>query len=269
MSIGADLRVRVVSGLVMAAAAILSELAGGWWFALFWTLVFAAVAVEWQRMIGPDPGFRRSAVSALCVFAAGLLFQMGYHAMALAPLVIAAAFAAAVLPGQAVRAVLGLAYAGLPLLSVIWLRSAGFAGMELVFWVFGIVWSADIAAYFTGRAIGGPKLWPRISPKKTWSGFIGGTAGGAIMATLVLVAFSVPVSVMVVILAAILALLSAGGDLFESALKRRFDVKDSSNLIPGHGGLMDRVDGFVAVVLGAALVALLRGGDPGSALLVW
>jgi phosphatidate cytidylyltransferase len=267
--IGPDLRVRLISGVVMALAAILSEIAGGWWFGLFWTLVFVAVAVEWQRIIGPDPWFARSAAGVAGVVFCGFLSMLGHHGFALAPLVVAAAIVAARLPEQGARAALGIAYAGLPLLSVLWLRSALPLGLEVIAWVFGIVWAADIAAYFAGRAIGGPKLWPSISPKKTWSGFAGGTLGGALAASLVLLALAVPLSFGVVLLAGCLAVLSAAGDLFESALKRRFNVKDSGRLIPGHGGVMDRVDGFIAVVTGAGLVALMRGGDPGAALLLW
>jgi phosphatidate cytidylyltransferase len=267
--IGPDLRIRVISGLVMAAAAILSEIAGGWWFALFWIAVFAAVAVEWQRIIGPDAGHWRSIAAGMAAILSGLLFQAGYHLPAYVPLVLAAVFCGWLCAPERSRAVFGLAYAGLPMLAVIWLRSAEPNGLVVIAWLFGIVWSADIAAYFSGRAIGGPKLWPSVSPKKTWSGLIGGTLGGALVATLVLVAFGLTVTIMVVVVALLLALLSAGGDLFESALKRRFGVKDSSNLIPGHGGLMDRVDGFIAVAVGAGLVALIRGGDQGAALISW
>jgi phosphatidate cytidylyltransferase len=267
--IGADLKVRVISGLVMALAAIVSEIAGGWWFALFWIAVFAAVVIEWQKIIAPKSDIRLVAVAALAVIASGLMFQAGFPLIAFAPLGIGAILVGSMAKEQKLHATLGLAYAGLPLLSVIWLRSAEPNGMVVVAWVFGIVWSADVAAYFTGRALGGPKLWPSVSPKKTWSGFIGGTLGGALVASFVLWAFSVPVGWALLLLAGCLAVLSAGGDLYESALKRRFGVKDSSALIPGHGGLMDRVDGFIAVVIGAAVFALLRGGDPGLALLVW
>jgi phosphatidate cytidylyltransferase len=267
--IGADLKVRVISGLVMALAAILSEIAGGWWFALFWIVVFSVVVVEWQKIIAPKAEISLLVLAAFAVGAAGLIFQAGFPLIAFAPLVVGAVIVGWIAKEQNIRAVLGLVYAGLPLLSVIWLRSAEPHGMAVVAWVFGIVWSADVAAYFTGRALGGPKLWPSVSPKKTWSGFIGGTVGGALVASLVLFAFSVPFTWATVILASGLAVLSAGGDLYESALKRRFGVKDSSALIPGHGGLMDRVDGFIAVVIGAACVAVLRGGDPGQALLLW
>jgi phosphatidate cytidylyltransferase len=125
--------------------------------------------------------------------------------------------------------------------------------------MFAVVWTTDIAAYFTGRRLGGPKLWPRVSPKKTWSGFIGGVVVGTLAGLLVTVlgqrfGWTAPGSLILVTLgSAVAAVASQLGDLGESAMKRRFDVKDSSHLIPGHGGVMDRLDGFWAV---AVLVGL-------------
>ena len=123
------------------------------------------------------------------------------------------------------------------------------------------MWATDIAAYFAGRAIGGPKLMPRVSPNKTWSGAIGGTAGGVVGG--VVVAAHVrrrAASPRSRAWRFVLSVVSQAGDLLESAVKRRFDAKDASQLIPGHGGLMDRLDGFVAAAVAAALIGLLRGG---------
>jgi phosphatidate cytidylyltransferase len=133
-----------------------------------------------------------------------------------------------------------------------------------------VVWATDIGGYFAGRAIGGPKLWQRISPKKTWSGAI----GGFVASLLVAIGFSasdVGKALPLMILAAVLSIASQFGDLFESAVKRHFGVKDSSHIIPGHGGLMDRLDGFVAAIALAAIFGVLRGGvdGVGRALMVW
>ncbi len=123
-------------------------------------------------------------------------------------------------------------------------------GFLAIAFVFAIVWASDILGYFVGRAVGGPKLWERVSPKKTRSGAIGGLVG-AVIASMGLAFFTGPSPVAMGLLAAVLSVLSQAGDLFESAVKRRFDVKDSSQIIPGHGGLMDRLDGFIVVVVAA------------------
>jgi phosphatidate cytidylyltransferase len=143
----------------------------------------------------------------------------------------------------------------------------GFAALMLVLLV---VWATDIGGYFAGRLVGGPKLWPRVSPKKTWAGAIGGLAASLGVA-IGFAALDFGKTVPLLALAAVLSVTSQLGDLFESAVKRRFGVKDSSHIIPGHGGLMDRLDGFVAAVVLAALFGFLRGGADGigRGLMVW
>jgi phosphatidate cytidylyltransferase len=146
-------------------------------------------------------------------------------------------------------------------------QTDGFIALILILLV---VWVTDIGGYFAGRGIGGPKLWPRVSPKKTWAGAIGG-----FMASLVIsggfAAFGFGKTGPVLLLGAILSIASQLGDLFESAVKRRFGVKDSSHIIPGHGGLLDRLDGYVAAVVVATIFGLLRGGvdGVGRGLMVW
>jgi phosphatidate cytidylyltransferase len=137
--------------------------------------------------------------------------------------------------------------------------------------LFAIVWATDIAAYFAGRALGGPKLMPRVSPKKTWSGALAGTVAAVLVAVAIAKSAGLAGLVAIAIMAISLSVVAQAGDLFESALKRRFGAKDSSHLIPGHGGLMDRLDGFVAAAFLAAVIGLLRGGfeAPGRGLLVW
>jgi len=148
----------------------------------------------------------------------------------------------------------GALYICIPAGVLIWLRADAMPGMITILWLFAVVWSADIGAYISGRAIGGPKLAPRISPKKTWAGFIGGVS----FATIVAGGFAVyweesPLSL--ALWGAVVAIASQAGDLLESAVKRHFGVKDSSALIPGHGGVLDRVDALVA---GAVAIALLK-----------
>jgi phosphatidate cytidylyltransferase len=146
-------------------------------------------------------------------------------------------------------------------------QTSGFAALMLVLLV---VWVTDIGGYFAGRGLGGPKLWPRVSPKKTWAGAIGGFAASLVIAAGA-AALGVGKTGPLLLLGAALSVASQLGDLFESAVKRRFGVKDSSHIIPGHGGLLDRLDGFVAAVVLAAIFGVLRGGvdGVGRGLMVW
>jgi phosphatidate cytidylyltransferase len=144
---------------------------------------------------------------------------------------------------------------------------SGFAALMLVLLT---VWATDIGGYFAGRLIGGPKLWPQVSPKKTWAGAVGGFVASLAVAV-GFAAFDLGKFMPLLLLAAALSVAAQLGDLFESAVKRRFGVKDSSHIIPGHGGLMDRLDGFVAAIVLAAIFGFLRGGADGvgHALMVW
>src|SRR5262249_41794358 len=139
----------------------------------------------------------------------------------------------------------GIPYAGALAVAPVVLRSDGADGFLAILFLFATVWTTDIVAYFVGRAVGGPKLMPQVSPKKTWSGALGGMAGAVAMALVLAQAAALPSWFQIAMLAIVLSVLAQGGDLFESFLKRRFGAKDSSHLIPGHGGLMDRLDGFV------------------------
>ena len=164
----------------------------------------------------------------------------------------------------------GIAYAGLPALALVVLRSDISLGMAAVFWLLIVVWASDIAAYFAGRIIGGPKLAPVISPNKTWAGALGAVVGSALaggLAAYVLIGTAtVPA-----FLAIALSIAAQAGDLFKSALKRKYGVKDLGTLIPGHGGVIDRVDGLVAAAIAAAVIGVLRAGPTaaGQGLLVW
>ena len=137
--------------------------------------------------------------------------------------------------------------------------------------LFAIVWTTDVLGYFAGRAFGGPKLLPAISPKKTWSGAIAGTLGAMIVAVLVAACFGSFNRIAIAIIALLLSVVAQLGDLLESWVKRQFGAKDASHLIPGHGGVMDRLDGFWAAALVGCVIGLLRGGFDGAArgLLVW
>ena len=152
----------------------------------------------------------------------------------------------------------GVVYIAVPVAAILWLRDQD---RETAFWLLLVVWATDTVAYAAGRLIGGWKLYPRISPRKTWAGLVGGIIGAALVGGLVAVGLSLAISPWALAAAsALLSLVAQGGDLFESAVKRRFDAKDAGTLIPGHGGLLDRVDGLMAAAPVAALFCLVSGG---------
>jgi phosphatidate cytidylyltransferase len=183
------------------------------------------------------------------------------------------AFAAAMFapPERRLWVSIGVGYGGAMLLAPMFLRADSIYGFVVIVLLFAIVWTTDIVGYFAGRAFGGPKLLPSVSPKKTWSGAIAGAAGAVIAALLVVGLVGSFNSLAIIIIALVLSVLAQFGDLFESWVKRQFGAKDSSHLIPGHGGVMDRLDGFWAAAFAACLIGLLRGGfdGPGRGLLLW
>ncbi len=165
----------------------------------------------------------------------------------------------------------GLVYAAAMLVAPVILRGDPALGLLAIVLLFAIVWSTDIFGYFGGRAMGGPKLMPSVSPKKTWSGAIAGTLGAMMVAILVARLFGTFSVVAIAAVALLLSVCAQAGDLFESFVKRKFGAKDSSQLIPGHGGVMDRLDGFWAAALVGCLIGVLRGGagEAARGLLVW
>jgi phosphatidate cytidylyltransferase len=246
--------------------------AGGIWFTFLAGLIAVAVAYEWTRIVHPgdETQFALHAAGAL----AGTLLPTaaGVGASALAILVISAiAVAAALKRGEVTFWTLaGVPYAGLPALALVTLRSDPTLGFKAILWILLVVWATDTAAYFVGRLVGGPKLAPRISPKKTWAGSVGGVAAGAAAGAIAgeLLTGSGAALALPALLLSIVAQL---GDLFKSVLKRRYELKDTGNLIPGHGGIIDRADGVIAAVVVAAAIGFARAG-PGLAaqgLLIW
>jgi phosphatidate cytidylyltransferase len=258
----ADLLPRVASGLVLAAVALVSVWRGGAVFAVAWFAAASAVGLEWQNLIGALRPRLRFLVAAAALAATSYFAAQGALVPACGVLGLgAAALALAAGQGRRLWAFGGLIYAGSLIVSVNVLYAAPGFGPRAMFWLFATVWGADVFAYFGGRLIGGPKLWPRVSPSKTWSGTLSGIFAGALIGALVGVQgldaarFAAPVFA----LGLVAALVSQAGDIFESKVKRRFGAKDSSSLIPGHGGFMDRLDGFLAAAAFAAAFAVLHG----------
>ncbi len=264
---GADLPMRAVAGVAMMVVALAAAWVGGFWFLVFWFVAAALVLWEWQKLIAGERIVARLAIGALTLLAVSPPALHGSVKWALATLAAGAAvtgLAAGSTRSARLWSGAGVLYAGAILASPVLLRASPAYGLAAILWLFAVVWGADIMAYFGGRLIGGPRLWPRVSPGKTWSGAVVGAVSGALVgvAVALLAAPSGVHPVPILILGFAAAVVEGLGDLFESAVKRRFDVKDSSQLIPGHGGLMDRLDGFVAAATFAVLVGWTRtSGD--------
>jgi phosphatidate cytidylyltransferase len=261
-----ELGLRVASSVVLGVVALLATYIGGWTFALFWLLAGGAVLFEWLGMTTAEPrtAFRIVVIGLLAAFS--LAFFAGASTILLFSAALAAIIASVVLSrdgSSRAWAASGVAYAAVIAVVPPLVREHPRLGLVAILWMFAVVWTTDIAAFFAGRRFGGPKLWPRVSPKKTWSGFLGGLLGAvlaavAVFAVAVRLGWDAPVGLgTVILLSALASVLSQLGDLGESAMKRRFGAKDSGRLIPGHGGVMDRLDGFWAV---AALMGVLLAG---------
>jgi phosphatidate cytidylyltransferase len=245
------LRQRVISALVLAPIPLVAAFLGR----PFWDILIAATAAlmawEWARLCGRGAtslvGLATIALAPLMV-AIGAIWGMAVALIALLIAVVATAVAAAFEKsgGQSWLA-LGVAYVGVPCLALTSMRAMPDGGLATLLWVLALVWATDTAAYAAGRTIGGPKLAPKISPNKTWAGLLGGIVAAGLVGIVAAVWLSVPSVSLVVLLSAGLAIVEQAGDLFESWVKRHFGVKDSGNLIPGHGGVLDRVDGLLAV----------------------
>ncbi len=266
----ADLLPRILSALVMAALAIGAAWAGGPLFDIFWWLAAVVVLWEWHGLVGAARRGPATVLGAAALAAAAILAGDGEPGRAVMALVLGAAVTA--LLNDAPRrwiAAAGPLYAGVLAVALPLLRHAQPDGFIAIVWLFAVVWGTDTMAFFGGRAIGGPRLAPRLSPSKTWSGFAVGIVCGAALGLLVAPSSGCPACVVVAGLAG--GALAQAGDLFESSLKRRFGVKDAGALIPGHGGVMDRLDGFIAASVLAAVVGLWRFGPDGAGagLLKW
>ncbi|MBX9827081.1 MAG: phosphatidate cytidylyltransferase [Xanthobacteraceae bacterium] len=267
-----NLALRVVSSLVLAPLAIAAAWFGGAVFIAFWLIAALVVLWEWQTLVCGHDRNSVLTVGAAALAGAAAVLTVGWFGIAIA-LVALGGFGIAGLASQVRRGwcVAGLVYAAALLIAPVLLRHDGTFGFAAILFLFVIVWLTDIAAYFAGRAIGGPKLMPRVSPKKTWSGAIGGGIAAVVGGVLLARQFGITGIAAIAVVALVLSVVSQAGDLFESAVKRRFNAKDASQLIPGHGGLMDRLDGFVTAAGAGALVGLLHGGlnAPARGLMVW
>ena len=267
-----NLALRIASAAVLAPLALVTAYFGGWAFVLFWSAAALAVLWEWMELVAGKAHRPLFISCAGAVVAAGLLVWLDRPISALLMLGLGALAAAIFSPSsRRLWVTFGIGYAGALLLAPILLRHDAAYGFAVIALLFAIVWTTDVCGYFAGRALGGPKLMPLVSPKKTWSGAIVGTAGAMIVGLLVVSLFGSFNTVAILAITFVLSVLAQFGDLFESWVKRQFGAKDSSRLIPGHGGVMDRLDGFWAAAVAGCLIGLVRGGFDGPArgLLVW
>jgi phosphatidate cytidylyltransferase len=265
-----NLLLRVAAALVLAPAAIAIAYAGGWLWTALVTLASIGLYVEWLMIVGAARERRVVVAGGAALAISGLCLAAGRIDAALVALVFGFAAVAWLSPERRHWTAAGFFYAAAAELASVLVRLDQTHGFVALILILLVVWVTDIGGYFAGRGIGGPKLWPRVSPKKTWAGAFGGFA-----ASLAIAGGFAGVGLgkvgPLLLLGAALSIASQLGDLLESAVKRRFGVKDSSQLIPGHGGLMDRLDGFVAAVVTAAIFGLLRHGvdGVGRGLMVW
>jgi phosphatidate cytidylyltransferase len=257
------LRRRIASALVLAPVAIGAVWLGSPFLPALILCAGAVMGWEWARLCGRSRIGIGGAVIIVAIVAGVLAAATGAPQVALVMLLLGSAtvFVLERAGGEPLLAACGILWIGLPCIALVWLSQDAHGGRMNVLWILAVVWATDIGAYAVGRTVGGPRLAPRISPSKTWSGLLGGvvcaTAAGAAFA----LATDAPVFSPVPLLSGVLAIVAQSGDLAESIAKRHFGVKDSSSLIPGHGGLLDRLDGMLTVIPAVALLNLVGGGS--------
>ena len=263
------MRQRAMSAFILAPIAILAVCLadtslGGWLFLVVMAAVIALLAHEWSVMSA-----RGSALGVALAIAVGLLaaefaaYRGHYHVawLVLLAAVAGCAIVAKAVGARAADAAFGAAYLGAPCLALTWVRLGAQDGLAWTILLLAVTWGADIGAFAVGNIVGGPKLWPRFSPNKTWSGFIGALIVAMGVGASVTVAFGSHMRLSLgaaALMGLIGGLATMAGDLLESILKRRFGVKDSGDLIPGHGGLLDRVDGLMFAILTVAVARLIH-----------
>lgn len=266
-----DMARRLASAVVLGALALGAVVASPWTFAALVTGAGITVAWEWGRLVRGKGIDGIVVIQAIAVAAIAVFVTISRPDLAL--IAVAAAFVATAILGlwsqTLAWSLLGLAYSVLPAWSMVWLRSDHTWGAIALLYLFAVAWTTDTASYAGGRLIGGPKLAPKISPQKTWSGLIIGTLTPALVGYAFALVLKETSNWRLALVSVAIAAACQIGDLSESAVKRRFGAKDTSNLIPGHGGLLDRIDGLLIAAMGAALIALRDPASPGRGLLFW
>lgn len=256
------LKTRILSALVMLPPALAAAWYGGWAFQALVAVAAALMAWEWDRLVSGRFGPAGIVTAAAGIGAAFL--APAWPLWALALVAVTTVVVAAIGKGRdgegAFWPTLGVPYVCVPVISLVWVRADPLLGRQAILWLLAVVWATDIGAYAFGRTIGGPKLAPRFSPKKTWAGLIGGTLCAGLTGWGLGQWSEVGSPAVLGWMSSGLAVVAQAGDIFESAVKRRFGVKDSSAIIPGHGGVLDRVDGILPVAVLVAVIMAAQGG---------
>jgi len=266
---------RVVSAVVLVPLVLALAYVGGWPFLILCALGAEGILWEWTRMVVGAVDYSTLVPGWAALLVALVFTAVNQPGLAVIALAIGALLAAVAAEKRRLSrtawAAGGVIYAGVAFLGPALLRGDAEFGFAAFLFLAVTVWMTDTLAYFVGRALGGPLLWPQVSPNKTWSGVVGGLAGGVAGGTLVAYANGLGRLAVVGVVALVLSAAAQCGDLFESALKRRFGIKDTGQLIPGHGGLMDRLDGFLVAALAALLIGIFHQGTdaPARGLLLW
>jgi phosphatidate cytidylyltransferase len=257
-----DLGVRTASGVALGLVMLAALWFGGLWFAALIALAAGAMGWELRAMLRPGAtdlvglaGIAAAAGACLATQLWLMRYGVGWAALGVA-VIVALALARGEKPWFFAAAIL---YISLSMAGLIGLRADPLYGFAAALWVVLVVIATDVGAYFGGRIIGGPRLWPSVSPKKTWAGLGAGVLTAATVGAIFSAATTGTLLHEVAVVSAVMAVVAQGGDLAESHVKRRLDVKDSSGLIPGHGGVLDRLDGLMAASLVASLVTFGRG----------
>ena len=261
---------RIIAALVLAPVAILVAYLGGWIWATLATLAAIGLYAEWLSIVGMAGRWQVVALGVIALIMIGWWVGQAHFAALLITLALGLFVVAALAPERRIWAAAGFLYASAAQIAAILIRMDPGHGLSALILILFVVWATDIGGYIVGRSVGGPKLWPRVSPNKTWAGAVGGFAASLVVAS-GFAAFKLAGTAPLLTLGALLSIAAQFGDLFESAVKRRFGVKDSGRIIPGHGGLLDRLDGFVAAIVLATIFGLFRGGvdGVGHGLMVW
>ncbi len=260
-----ELSLRILSAAVLLPISVTAVWIGGWYFVALVVVVTVVMCLEWLRIC--ELGSRIAVVAAAALVAiAPVLAMMEQIAPAMAVLLLGAVVAAGAnrssRQSARILAALGIPYVGLMGFAIVWLRAEPLMGFATVLWLMFVVIATDSAGYIVGRLLGGPKLMPKISPGKTWSGLAGGVVAASAIGLIAAHITGQNSLLQMAGLSACLALVAQAGDLIESGLKRCFSVKDAGGIIPGHGGFLDRLDGFLAVTPTVAFLTLAFGGSP-------
>ena len=260
--VSSELLRRVAAAILLVPVALVAVYFGGWAFSLLAAVAVAFMTCEWERATGGERAGRHAFIGVVTVLAALAVASTGGVEPALV-LVGIGAVVDLVVPrkdGAYSRwPTAGLIVVGVPVVCLVWLRGAG-EGMTVVVWLLAVLWATDSGAYVVGRWVGGPRLAPAISPRKTWAGCVGGTGAGALIGLATAVLLPDTSTVRTVLASILVSLVGQGGDLAVSAVKRRFGVKDMGAVIPGHGGVLDRLDSLLFGAVAAAAMAVASGG---------